>query len=129
MSYLHFLNTATLINKLKACLISERLEGEYLAIKQYMTFEYHYYFYGSISHIVHKKSFNWPDFLINLMDISLDTLIQTHFEFDNNDEALTILRINNIKNFLESVLSIDDQHENIRISLINTATFSLNMKD
>lgn len=63
MSYLNFLNTSTLINRLKSCLISKRLEGEYLVIKQFMTFEYHYYVYGSINHIVHKTAFNWPDFL------------------------------------------------------------------
>lgn len=91
------------------------MEDEYWPIKKFISFNYQYYVFGSINQIVHKSKFNWPDFLVNMIRNSIDMFMETNYVLSEDYSQCTLGRVSYTRRFLEAVLSIDEQHENIQI--------------
>lgn len=114
MSFLYFKKYEIVANTLGQFLIEHNYNDVFLSVRLFDSFSYHYFALCPVEHAISKTNFNWPDFLINMIDIAFNTIIKSDYEYDQNYDANTIHRIISIECFLNAVLTFDDQHEKIQ---------------
>lgn len=109
MSFLYYQNFPYLSQTIGKFLIEHDYNSVYQSMKLFDSISFHYFSINSVTYSIQKKDFNWPDFLVNLIEVSLDILVKSGFEYEENYEANTIHRIQNVSSYLWSVSTLDNQ--------------------
>lgn len=84
-------------------------------IKKYLSFSFHFFNETPLMYLIKEKKFNWVDFIIEAIDFTFTTVHETRGHYFKNTEAHIPGQLWYLTKFLEPLMKIDNQHNNLQM--------------